>query len=368
MRKTATLFAALLLCGIMNLNALANLSIARIITTAAVITDLQQSPQPVNQSVAEKNIEANRNRLESTIAIEDIDSSSINSQHILTLDASKIIALTTAPFATGLEKEQNPFFLNFISDEGILFGTTPVITAMTATTCSGVTFTVTPVNGTDGTVPAGTTYSWSAPTVTGAVTGGASGSNATNISGTLINPTNTTQTATYTVTPVNGGNTGNTFTVTVTISPIASINAMTSTICSGVAFSVSPTQGANGTVPSGTTYTWTTPTGTGFSGGVSQTTAVNSITGNLTNNTNVAVTATYQITPTSGSCVGSVFTVTVTVSPVSSITAMTATTCSGVLVSGTPVNGINGTVPSGTTYTWGAPSVTGGLTGGGFPG
>ncbi|MCX6233108.1 MAG: hypothetical protein NT175_00065, partial [Bacteroidetes bacterium] len=81
---------------------------------------------------------------------------------------------------------------------------TPSITDMTAAVCSGATFTVTPVNVTNGIVPAGTTYSWPAPTVTGGMTGGSAGSGASNISGTLTNPTNTAQTATYTVTPTSG--------------------------------------------------------------------------------------------------------------------------------------------------------------------
>src|ERR1035437_1072915 len=95
----------------------------------------------------------------------------------------------------------------------------PFITAMTATVCSGAGFTVTPVNITNGIVPAGTTYSWPAPVVTGGMTGGAAGTAAANISGTLTNPTNTAQTATYTITPTSGGCTGATFTVTVTVNP-----------------------------------------------------------------------------------------------------------------------------------------------------
>src|ERR1035437_1641746 len=45
----------------------------------------------------------------------------------------------------------------------------PAITAMTSTICSAATFTATPVNGTNGVVPAGTTYTWATPVVTGGV-------------------------------------------------------------------------------------------------------------------------------------------------------------------------------------------------------
>ena len=240
----------------------------------------------------------------------------------------------------------------------------PAITAMTSTTCSAVGFTVTPVNGTNGIVPAGTTYSWSAPAVTGGLTGGAAGVNAANISGTLTNPTNSAQTATYTITPKSSGCTGSTFTVTVTVNPAPVISAITSTVCSGVGFTATPVNVTNGIVPAGTTYSWAAPAVTGgLTGGAAGVNAAN-ISGTLTNPTSSAQTATYTVTPTSGSCTGSTFTVTVTVNPLPAITAMTSTTCSAVGFTVTPVNITNGTVPAGTTYSWAAPVVTGGLTGG----
>src|ERR1035437_1871384 len=226
----------------------------------------------------------------------------------------------------------------------------PAITAMTSTVCSATGFTVTPVNITNGIVPAGTTYSWSAPTVTGGITGGASGTNAANISGTLTNPTNTAQTATYTVTPTSGTCTGSTFTVIVTVNPKPAITAMTSTVCSATGFTVTPVNITNGIVPAGTTYSWSAPTVTGgITGGASGTNAAN-ISGTLTNPTNTAQTATYTVTPTSGTCTGSIFTVTVTVNPKPAITAMTSTVCSATGFTVTPVNITNGIVPAGTTY------------------
>jgi len=88
-----------------------------------------------------------------------------------------------------------------------------------ANTCSGETFTVIPVDGagTD-VIPAGTTYSWSAPVVAG-ITGTASGSGAANISGTLTNTTAAPIDVVYTVTPTSGSCTGATFTVTVKVYP-----------------------------------------------------------------------------------------------------------------------------------------------------
>ena len=240
---------------------------------------------------------------------------------------------------------------------------TPAITAMATTVCSGTGFSETPANGVNGTVPVGTTYTWPAPIVTGGLTGGAAGTNAISISGTLTNPTNTIQTATYTVTPTLGSCPGSTFTVTVTVNPKPAISNITANACSAVGFTVTPVDGANGIVPVGTTYSWAAPTGTGFTGGAASSGTPTSISGTLTNTTNTVQTAIYTVTPTSGSCTGSTFTVTVTINPKPAISDMTATVCSAVGFTVTPVNGTNGIVPAGTTYSWAAPAGTG-FTGG----
>src|ERR1035437_9943769 len=200
----------------------------------------------------------------------------------------------------------------------------PTITAMTSTVCSGTGFTATPVNGTNGVVPAGTTYTWATPVVTGGGTGGsAQATGQSSISQTLTNPTNTAQTATYTVTPTSGACTGATFTVTVTVNPKPAITAMTSTICSGATFTATPVNGTNGVVPAGTTYTWATPVVTGgVTGGSAQATGQSSISQTLTNPTNTAQPETYTVTPLSGSCTGATFTVTVTVNPTASVTTV----------------------------------------------
>lgn len=98
--------------------------------------------------------------------------------------------------------------------------TSATITPMTYSACTGAAFTVTPINGTNGTIPGSTTYTWTAPTVTAGLTGGASNTVAvSSITGTLINTTSTAQTATYTVTPITGSCTGVPFTLAVTVSP-----------------------------------------------------------------------------------------------------------------------------------------------------
>ena len=238
------------------------------------------------------------------------------------------------------------------------------ITPMTTTTCSGVTFSITPANATNGIIPAGTLYTWLAPTGTGITNGASQTTPVSNIFGTITNTTNTAKTATYLVTPISGSCTGAVFSVTATIDPVASITAMTATSCSGLPFTSTAANGTNGIVPAGTTYVWTAPTGTGFTGGLSHTVAASAVSGTLTNITSGAVSATYIVTPTSGSCTGTPYTLTVTVNPVATITAMSASICSGVTFNITPVDGTNGIIPAGTTYNWSAPVVTGGLTGG----
>ena len=241
---------------------------------------------------------------------------------------------------------------------------TPAINNLTETICDDGSFTTTPVNGADGIVPAGTTYSWAAPTVTGGITGGAAGAIQANIFGTLSNPTNAVQTATYTVTPVSGTCTGSAFTVVVTVNPTPAINDMSTTSCGGSGFTVTPVNGVNGIVPAGTTYSWGVPLVTGgLTGGAAAAGQAN-ISGTLTNPTNTAQTATYTVTPLSGTCPGLNFDVTITVNPTPDINDLIATICDDGSFTLTPANGADGIVPAVTTYSWGAPTVTGGITGG----
>lgn len=174
----------------------------------------------------------------------------------------------------------------------------------------------------------------------------------------------------YTVVPVSSlGCQGTAFTVTVTVNPKPIIPNQTSTICSGNAFSITPVTGGATVVPASTTYTWPAPTVSptpgSLTGAVAQGAGVASIGQTLTNTTNVVQTATYTVTPTSGAgCAGSTFQVSVDVNPKPVIPAQVATICSGSTFTVSPVNGGATIVPGGTTYSWGAPVVTGGITGG----
>lgn len=188
---------------------------------------------------------------------------------------------------------------------------TPIINNLTTTSCSGGTFTVTPVNSTVGTVPTGTTYNWPAPTVTGGITGGVSGSGSASISGTLTNPTLTVQTAVYTVTPMSGSCSGTTFTLTDTVKPKPVITVTSDlSICAGN----SATLNASG----GLSYSWSPSTGL-----------------NATTEPSVeaspASTTTYTVTGNNSYGCSNTALVTVTVNPLPTVFAITGSTtiCNG---------------------------------------
>ncbi|AOC94893.1 hypothetical protein BB050_01767 [Flavobacterium anhuiense] len=151
----------------------------------------------------------------------------------------------------------------------------------------------------------------------------------------------------------------------------ATITPMTYSACTGAAFTVTPTNGTNGTIPGSTTYTWTAPTVTaGLTGGASNTVAVSSITGTLINTTSTAQTATYTVTPITGSCTGVPFTLAVTVSPNNTISLSSAagtdtqTKCINTPITNISYNTIGATgatfsgLPSGVTGGWTANVVT----------
>ena len=245
------------------------------------------------------------------------------------------------------------------------------ITVPAIDACSGSAFTFTPAHGTNGNViPANTTYTWTTPTVTGGITGGASASGQTGFSGNLTNPTNAQKTATYTLTPTSpvGPCTGDNFTIVVNVNAKPSIANKTQTICSGDAFSITPLNAGVEIVPANTTYTWTVVDNTSVTGESNNITPANSIGQPLTNNSNLVQTVVYTVTPVSGDvgfCSGTPFTITVTVNPKPSISAKTVTACSNELFTTTITNGTNNDiVPNGITYTWSVPIVTGNMTGG----
>ncbi|MBF4494815.1 hypothetical protein IR010_19910, partial [Flavobacterium sp. MR2016-29] len=165
----------------------------------------------------------------------------------------------------------------FYSNPVLVDMTSSTITNMTASSCHNVAFTVTPVDGTNGTVKSGTTYSWPIPTMASGITGGAASSGSpTSITGTLQNSTAGALTAIYTVTPTTAGCVGPTFTLTITVNKTATtptLGTITQPTCTtstgSIALSGLPASGTllqdNGTVVTNITITGPTMTISGLS-------------------------------------------------------------------------------------------------------
>jgi len=201
------------------------------------------------------------------------------------------------------------------------------------------------------------TFTWTIGTITGSITGAIAGS-ASTINQTLNNPSNTiTGTVQYLVTPTSTGGLcpGSPFTITVTVSPKPAVtNPATASVCSGNATSINLTS----SIPA--SFDWTIGTITGGITGASAGSG-SSITQTLINPSNAtAGTVQYLITPTSttGSCPGTLYTITVTVNPKPDVTSSnTASICSGTA----PGINLTSSVPS--TFSWTIGSITGGITG-----
>ena len=219
---------------------------------------------------------------------------------------------------------------------------------MLATICSNGTFTVTPSNGINGIVPAGTTYSWGLPVVTGGITGGATGAGAASISGTLTNPTTLVQTATYSVTPLTGSCAGVPFNVIVTVNPLPATSAIAGdpVICESATNKVWQV-----TNTPGSTYAWTVPASLNKTSPIGMYFIIaDAVPGMALPGDEITVTETFTSTTL---CVGPTVHFPVTVQPVppQSVVAGPLTVCQGDA-------GIVYSVPdhSGSTYSWVVPA------------
>ena len=218
--------------------------------------------------------------------------------------------------------------------------------------CSGSSFSVIPVDGTD-LVPLGTTYTWTVAAnafITGqsAITIGQS-----TIGQVLNNLSNSNKSIIYTVTPTSAdGCVGSSFQVTVTVKPGANISNKSQTICSEASFLFSPTNDGLDVIPSGTLYTWVPVPNSNITGASVQTIAQANISQTLTNLTNTPQNIFYNVTSVlTNGCSSGGFTATITVNPKPQIANVNTTVCSVSPFLVTPTNGTD-IVPSNTLYTW----------------
>jgi len=197
----------------------------------------------------------------------------------------------------------------------------PVIPDITGTTIScGASFTITPVNGTNGFVPTGTTYTWTVadnPDVTGESD---ESSPQTSISQLLTNTSTVDQLVTYTVTPTTpDGCSGNTFDVDVLVRAIPTVDPISDQDI-GCAGPSTAAVNFTGNGVAGVVYNWTNSNpeiGLAASG-----------TGNIPsfvtqNLTSATIDAEIIVTPTVNGCTGPSESFTITVAPTPEITLQT---------------------------------------------
>ncbi len=231
---------------------------------------------------------------------------------------------------------------------------TPTLTSSLtpAAICTGNVFNYAPTSGTPSTI-----FNWSRPVVTGITNGAGTGFN--NPAESLANPTINPVAAVYNFT-LTANTCTNNQAVTVFVNPIPIVGSQSATICSNTIFTITPTN-----VPAATLYTWGAPTVTPVGstlGANLQSTGITSISQFLNNQTVSATTVVYTVLPTATGCNGNTFTVTVTVNPTPVVGAQTMTA----VCSGTPFNFVATGIPTGTSYTWSAPTAvpSNSLTGG----
>ena len=132
------------------------------------------------------------------------------------------------------------------------------------------------------------------------------------------------------------------------------ITAQTATICSSATFTIAPNSGNGNIVPIGTTYTWTIPTinpAGSVTGASAQALPQSAISQTLINTGSTIATVTYVVTPTRGVCIGTPFTITITVNPATNPNALkTDITCFGINNGSITTNSTGG-IP----FTTGAP-------------
>ncbi len=222
----------------------------------------------------------------------------------------------------------------------------PVLSSRLVATpiCTGDLFSYTPTS-----LSLGATFSWNRPVIAGISNAANSGTGLLFPNEILVNTSTLPITVSYNFTiTVNGCS--NSQIVSVIVNPKPVVPNQTAVTCSNVFFSVTPIN-----VIPGTQYTWTLPTSNNgsISGGSAQPILQDSISQLLGNTTINNAIATYTVTPYAYGCLGSDFTLAVTVRPAPIVANQSiAAVCSNTAFSYSAV-----AVPVGTTYTWSNPLV-----------
>jgi gliding motility-associated-like protein len=221
----------------------------------------------------------------------------------------------------------------------------PVISnTMLTAICSGSPFSFVPTG-----IPTNTIFSWGNPVVTptAGLSGGTPLVDQSTISQVLTMTNLVVNTAVYTVSPSAEGCSGANFLLTVPVNPTPVVSNKELSICSEVPFIVTPES-----VPTGTTYTWVSPTQTPLgtiSGSASQSSGQNNFSQTLVNTTNLPSQAVYVVVPKTANCTGLSFNINVIVNPGTRLSSSLnpPAICSNELFSYNPTSTTLGTV-----FTW----------------
>ncbi|SDG75267.1 PKD-like domain-containing protein [Psychroflexus sediminis] len=281
-----------------------------------------------------------------------------------TTEAASIV-YTVTPVLGGCKGAPFTLTVNFPEE--------PIIQDINREVCSGEAFSVEPDENLSGNqIPAGTQYTWGLPTINpaGSLTGATAETSPVKTGDQqLINTTSSTSTAVYTVIPVVNGCQGDAFTVTVNVKPEPVIDDFNRIICSDDTFRVSPKDILPNRVPTGTQYTWETPTVSqpgAISGYTLATMPEEEIVQTLVNTSSEDVMVTYEVFPVCDGCAGDPFIIEVLVEPKVFIEDTTENICSDGTFTVEPKNVGNNIIPLNTTYTWSEPvsNPPGAITGG----
>jgi hypothetical protein len=230
----------------------------------------------------------------------------------------------------------------------------PFINTINDIICSGGSFDTIPnPNAIGNFIPLGTTYSWTVATNNLVLNETGSPNQNPNIfnTGPLTSSSITNTTLVYSVTPIAGACTGPVFNVNITVTPTPSISNQLDSICSGNFPTITGLPGD--VIPATALYTWTIVSDNpNINGQSNQGVGVSDLSNQvLVNQTNIPQNLTYSVTPSSGPCPGSPFTLTVTVNPGPSLDTALYTICSGNSLTVTLGQG-NDIIPVGTTFIW----------------
>lgn len=235
----------------------------------------------------------------------------------------------------------------------IVISVNPVATIATqnVVTCSGSSFTSSPIN-----VPQNTSYTWKAPSVSTGVTVVSGNQNfyasgdSTILGNLTYSGVDSGGISTYTIIPKSGNCVGNPFNLIVTVRPLPSVSTASQIACSESTFSTSPTSNLTNI---STLYTWDLPALSPLNsilGASANSSPTESINQTLINTTTIVAQATYTVTPIALGCTGKPFTFITIINPRPNFSNKDTTICPGYPFTMNP-----SPLPFITSYTWDAP-------------